>query len=485
MKRRIKRIMLTQPNYSWFSKRTWKLLPYSLGVLNAALKTAGYESWIFDPNFQGLSEQVVREELARTQPDAVGITSFSTEYIQETRRMSQLVKKELPQAIVILGGIFPTVLPEMAIEDSNVDYLIIGEGEYRLPQLLNELNSEECNLLSIDGLAWGCPPVIQPMRSFIPNLDAVGFPDYGGLNLPSYRNCVHKYAHGLLPRQFPFAITITSRGCPYRCIFCAAAMISGRKVRLRSAANVLEEIDKLHREDGIREIIFLDDHFLANRDRAIEIMKGLIDRDYGMTWKCVNMTIWRLDEELLELMRKSGCYQITVSPESGNQYVLRKIIKKPVMLDKVPHILDIAKNLGFEIVVNFVFGFPGETWDQIRDTCRYAEKLDVDIVNFHLATPLPKTELMEICLRAGYLKSGNGGGLFGYTKGVIQTPDFNPVELQILRAFEWDRINFSGSERKARIAKMEGISMEELEKWRVKTRRDLGTTIRWINETSR
>ena len=149
------------------------------------------------------------------------------------------------------------------------------------------------------------------------------------------------------------------------------------------------------------------------------------------------------------------------------------------MLDKVPHILDLAKSLNFEIAANFVFGFPGETWDQIRDTCRYAERLNVDIVNFHLATPLPKTELMEICLRGGYLKSEDSGELFGYTRGVIQTPDFNPMELQILRAFEWDRINFPNPERKSRVAKMEGISVEELEEWRVRTRRNLGTTIGW------
>ena len=470
--------MLTQPNYSWFGKRARKILPYGLGVLNASLKRVGYESWIFDPNFQGLSEQAVREELVRTQPDAVGITSSSTEYIPEVRRMSQLVKEELPQAIVILGGVLPTVLPEKAMEDPSVDYCIIGEGEYRLPQLLDEFNSEECNLSNIDGLAWGLPLVIQPMKDFISDLDAVGFPDYGNLDLSSYGNYAPKYDHEIRPRQLPFATTITSRGCPYRCIFCAAATVSGRKVRLRSAANVLEEIDELYGL-GIREIIFLDDHFLADRDRAIEIMRGLIDRDYGLMWKCANVTIWHLDRELLELMQKSGCYQLTVSPESGNQHVLRRIIKKPVKLDKVLHILGLAKNLGFEIVANFVFGFPGETWDQIRDTCRYAEKLNVDIVNFHLATPLPKTELMEICLRGGYLKSEDGEGLLGYTKGIIQTPDFNPVELQILRAFEWDRINFSSPERKLRVAKMEGISLEELEEWRVRTRRNLGMTIGW------
>lgn len=477
-KKRIHRVMLTQPNFSWFGKRTWKLIPYNLGLLNASLKKALYDSWIFDPNFQDLSEQTVREELRRTKPDAVGITTFSSEYIREPRRLSQLVKEELPQAVVILGGILPTVLLEKAMEDPNVDYFMIGEGEYRLPRLLDELNKENGNLASIDGLAYGQSAVIQPTKDFISNLDAIDFPDYGGLDMSSYGNYAHKYAHGILPRQFPFATTITSRGCPYQCIFCAAATASGRKVRLRSAANVLEEIDKLY-ENGIREIIFLDDHFMANRDRATDIMKGLINRNYGITWKCANINVMHLDRKLLELMQKSGCYQLTVSIESGNPYVLRNIIKKPINLKKVPRVIEIAKSLNFEIAANFVFGFPGETWDQIRDTCRYAERINADIVNFHIATPLPKTELMEICLRGGYLKNEESKESFGYTTGAIETPDFNPMELQVIRAFEWDRINFSNPERKSAVARMEGISLEELEEWRVRTRRNLGTTVGW------
>src|SRR5208337_3282219 len=100
-----------------------------------------------------------------------------------------------------------------------------------------------------------------------------------------------KYAPSLLPRNYPFAVTITTRGCPYKCIFCAGRTVSGRKVRFRSAQNVLAEIDILY-DRGIREIIFLDDHFLADRKRAVEIMKGLLDRNYNLTWKCVNVTVW-------------------------------------------------------------------------------------------------------------------------------------------------------------------------------------------------
>ena len=179
-------------------------------------------------------------------------------------------------------------------------------------------------------------------------------------------------------------------------------------------------------------------------------------------------------------MKDSGCYQITLSIESGNQYVLDKIIKKPVKLTRVPEILDIAKSLGFETIVNFVVGFPGETWEQIRETFRFAESINVDLVNFHIATPLPKTELLEICLRDGYLPKDfdiEESSTSGYAKGLISTTEFTPSELEILRAFEWDRINFSTAERRETVARIEGISIQEMEQWRINTRRRCGVNV--------
>lgn len=292
-----------------------------------------------------------------------------------------------------------------------------------------------------------------------------------------------KYAPGLFTAQPPFAVTITSRGCPYRCIFCAGRTVSGSKVRFRSAKNVLQEIKQLYGQ-GIRDIFFLDDHFLANKKRAIEIMEGIKDSFSGLAWRCVNVTAWLLDKDILSLMRTSGCSHITVSIESGNQEVLRKIVKKPIDLNAIPEKLSLAKSLGFDVVANFVIGFPGETWEQIRETFRYAENLDVDIVNFHIATPLPKTELMDICLEKGLLPHDyiqNISAYSGYGKGLIATEEFTPFELEVLRSFEWDRINFSSPERARNIARMNGISMKELDEWRKNTRRSLGINDRVAN----
>ncbi|MCJ7654764.1 MAG: B12-binding domain-containing radical SAM protein [Dehalococcoidia bacterium] len=474
------KIVLTQPNYAWLGKRALQMPPYTLALLNACLKQE-HDVQLFDPNYNNRTEKEVFQFFQEAQPGIVGVSSISTEYIKAAKLLTAIIKEASPNSIVIQGGIIPTVVIETAMRDPNVDYWIVGEGEFRLPRLLDELRKSQPDLSSIDGLAYWEDGVarINPPKGFIEDLDSVPFPDYGNLSFLDYGSRELKYALQVLPRKFPYAVTITSRGCPYRCIFCAASTVSGRKMRFRSAENVLNEIDMLYKA-GIREIIFLDDHFLGDRKRAVEIMQGLIERKYDLTWKCGNLTIFCLDREILQLMKDSGCYQMTLSIESGNQYVLDKIIKKPVKLIKVPEILDEAKSLGFETVANFVFGFPGETWEQIRETFRFAESISVDLVNFHIATPLPKTELLKICLRDGYLPKDfdiEEGSTVGYTRGLTSTTEFTPSELEILRAFEWDRINFCTAERRQTIAKMQGISIPELEQWRINTRRRCGVNV--------
>lgn len=477
--KKIRKILLMQPNYALLGKRTWEMPPYGLALLNACLNKE-YETIMFDPNFTQMDEQSIRSFLQEANPDLIGITSFSTEYISEIRHHTALIKELFPDCVVVLGGAYPTVMPEKAVQDPNVDFCVIGEGEYRLPALLQALELHDSENILPDGIAYRKDgnPVVIPQKSFIEPLDAVPFPDYGNLDLHAYGSFRFKYAHYLVPRQYPFAMTITSRGCPFDCIFCAARTVSGKKVRMRSAENVLAEMEQLVSEHGIKEIIFLDDHFLYNKKRAIQIMTGIKERFPGMTWKCSNLAVFSLNRELLELMRDSGCYQLTLSLESGVQEILQQIIKKPVNLEHSKQMIRIAQQLDFEVISNFVIGFPGETWEQIRQTIAFAESLDLDIVNFHIATPLPKTRLMDICVKNGFV-STEDDLLSGYTKGVISTDEFSNLDLEILRAYEWDRVNFKTPDKIARIAIMEGVTCKEITQWRKRTRKTLGTTIDW------
>lgn len=157
-KPRYQRVMLLQPNYSWFGRRSWHIVPYSLGLMNAALKRASYDSWIFDANFSNTSEDELRTELLAKRPDVVGIGSASTEYLEETRRTCAIVKAALPNTLVVLGGVIPTVMVETAVAIPGVDHCIIQEGEFRLPKLLDRLNSGSRDFSGLDGITHGNPP---------------------------------------------------------------------------------------------------------------------------------------------------------------------------------------------------------------------------------------------------------------------------------------------------------------------------------------
>ena len=491
--KKIKKILLAQPNYTWITKRTWRFPPYTLCLLKSAVNYRA-ETLVFDPNFADLSEEDVESALKELKPDLVGVTSASTEYFDASRLLISIIRRSLPDAIIVFGGVIPTVLLEEAMKDRNVDYWMTGECDISFPMLVDELKKKEPDLAIIKGLAYWRKDgkAATNANTFIEKLDDITIPDYsciigrknlGRVTLQEYGNVPLKYAPYLYAKKYPSAVTITTRGCPFNCVFCAGKTVSGQKVRFRSAGNVLAEIDWLY-EQGIREVTFLDDHFLADKRRAMDIMEGILKRKYDMAWKCSSVTAWMLDREMLELMHKSGCDFLGVSAESGNQHTIDKIIKKPVNLKNLPAIFDIAKSIGFDIVVNFIIGFPGETWDQIRDTIKYAEDIDVHMVLIHTATPLPKTELMDICMREKLLPGDyceNMSKYSGYGKGLITTKEFTPFELEVIRSFEWDRINFSSEEKKRAIMRLNGITREELEAWRANTRRSLGISSRINN----
>lgn len=480
---KIKKVIITQPNYSRYGKRSWKMPPYGLAILNACIKKH-FDSEIFDPDYDSLSDEEIYKILREKQPDVVCVGTISTEFYETTSNMTHIIRKALPNSIIIEGGVLPTTGIKVAMKDKNVNYWIIGEGEINFPQLLNELDKQTPYLLNIKGLAYWDNGVakINPQEGFIQDLDSIPFADYGGLNYLNYGNHKIKFGQGICARRFPYTTSITSRGCPFKCTFCASSAVAGNKVRIRSAENVLAEIDHLHSK-GIKEVIFLDDNFFVFRNRAIKIVKGIIERkndpSFDMTWKICNLMITLLDEEMIDLLIESGMYQMTVSIESGNEYVLEKLIKKPMPLDKAARLCTYAHKKGMEIIANFVIGHPYETWDQIQDSVEYAGNLDVDLVSFHIATPLPKTELYDICVKEGIIKENfdENGKLDGYCIGKINTNTWTAEDLMILRAYEWDRINFRTQERKERIARIQGITLEELEKWRMDTRKKLGVRV--------
>ncbi|MBF0311430.1 MAG: cobalamin-dependent protein [Magnetococcales bacterium] len=473
------RVFITMPNTSWFGKRQWLVPPYTLAVLAAIVRNAGHEVSVLDPNLDNLSIEEVVGRIAEADPDVVGITAMSLEYAKGVSELTLAVKAQNPQRKLLVGGIFATTTPELAMGNHAADFAVLGEGEERIPRMLHLLAEGAEDFASFDGIAYwrdGELLVNRPAR-MIPDLDVIPQPAYDLVGLHRYSATNHHFGNVYNARYLPYAVTTTTRGCPFHCIYCSSHAIDGRQVRQRSAENVLAEIDWLVKEWGIRELIFLDDQLNYDRKRFRAILGGLIERDYDLHWKAGNITTFLLTPELIDLMAESKCYQVIFPIESGNQHVLDKVLKKPLKLDRVPELVRRCRELGMETAVDFVIGSPGETWDQIRDSCNFADLLDADLTSFHIATPLPYTELYDLAREGGHLPEGFSFGnhdYFGFGRGCIATDQFTPNDLHILRALEWDRINFKTPEKKQRFAAMTGITQEELEIWRRNTIRNLG-----------
>ena len=480
---KIKKFVFIIANTSWFGKRYWQNSPYTLALLTGILKKDGYDVGLIDANLENLNEEEVKARVRALNPNFVLISALTLEYKECVHKTFELVKEVNKDIITILGGIYPTLSIQVAVADPNIDFIIRSEGEERLPALLKEIEGNK-EFDKVDGLAYRkegeSTPIINPVINRVTDLDQFPLPDYKNFNMNNYLNFGQKYTQNFQFRRYPVGQTIVSRGCYYRCTFCSSARIYGDDVVLRSSKHVLAEIDMLVKDYGIKELIFVDDNILLDRKRFLEILQGLIDRKYDLQWKNNNMAIWLMDEEILEKMHESGCYQITVSIESGSPHTLR-LMKKPVILDKTYPIIEKIKSLGIELCSNFIIGYPGETWEDIRQTFRYAEEIDIDYVLFSIAQPLPKTELYEIAKNQKLLPedfSFENPKYYGFGKGLLTTDEFTPFELEVVRAFEWDRINFKTEEKKAKIARMCGITMEELEQWRRETRKSVGVNVR-------
>ncbi len=474
--------MLIMPSMSWFSQRAWLIPPYSLSLLKAIVPEE-FEVQTLDPNLEELTIEETANRIRAFAPDVAGVTCMSLEYARSAHKIVEIIKGVSPETLTVMGGVYCTVAPDLANKDDNVDYLVMGEAEIRFPDLLKKLNQGIREFPDSDGIGYRKNEkfVVNPMTCTMENLDDVPFPAYDDNNIMSYIGVSNKFSNVLSPRYYPYAVMVTSRGCPFSCIYCSTPSIHGSPYRYQSPERVLKEIDWLVDKYGVKEVIFMDDNLILNKKRWREVLKGIIHRkvhkNYDLHWKSVNLATFVLDDEMLHLMKESGAYQLILPIESGNQEVLTKVLRKPLKLKKAKKVIKKAKSMGFEITCDFIIGTPGETWNQIRETFQYAEEIDVDMVSFHVATPLPRTEMFELAQKTNSLANNfdfENFKLFGFAKGTIQTEHFTPDQLHILRAYEWDRINFKTQEKRNRFAHINGITHEELEKWRRETIRDVG-----------
>lgn len=386
------RILLINPTKGIVSGRPEKpkfqTPPLGLLYLAGVLEENKYNVEILDAWSFGLGLGEIRKKISDFKPHVVGITAM-TVLACDAYAISKAVKEENPSIATVMGGPHATALPEEAIADGGFDIAAIGEGEYVLRDICNEILKDNGDFSNIDNIVFkkNGKLVRTYPGSKIDEVDNIPFPAYHLLpRMDEYNPPPHWGKRG------KFATIITSRGCPYGCSFCSVTEAWGKKYRYRSPDNVFEELEILHRKYGISFISFRDSVATLHKKRMIEICKGIIERKLKIEWNC-NARTNEVDEELLGWMKKAGCKTIMFGIESGNEKVLanvknttKKVIEKAISLTHksgiIPH--------GY-----FMFGLPGETKETMSETIEFAKSLKLHQAGFTSAIPFPGSKLWD------------------------------------------------------------------------------------------
>lgn len=419
MARKIRKILLFIPPALTFKDRldVNPLPPLGLGYLGAVLENAGIEVKIVDCLMEGWSKRVeVAENIIRVglsfdeiediirscSPDIVGVNNLFTKQRENAHKIYELAKRVDRSIVTIAGGAHPTVLPELALSDKNVDFVVLGEGEDTIIDLIKVIEGKS-DISALDGVGYKENGQIRiiPKTRFIMELDRIPFPARHLLNMEQYFGL--KASHGTRRRK-RFSPIITSRGCPAKCTFCSAHKVWGRKFRYRSPENVIAEMRHIKERYGIEEIMFEDDNVTLNLKRAEKIFDLMIEEKLNLVWDTPNgVAAFALNENLISKMKASGCCKLNLALESGNQYVLDNIIKKPLKLERSKQLIRYAKKIGLNVGIFLIMGMPGETKEQMWESLYLAKELGISSPFISIATPYPGSELYDICRENKYI----------------------------------------------------------------------------------
>lgn len=399
------KILLISPNLS-AKERYGKALgkvgpatePLGLAYLGAVLKARGDDVKIIDAAPMDYSLQDISEDVSRNKYDWVGITWLTPMHLIAKETINA-VKKAHPHAKIIVGGPHVTIMPKETMEDApEIDYAVIGEGESAIAELCDAIEGK-MKISEVKGIAYRAKDNIHlaSPREFIKDLDSIPLPARELLPMERYKPAPTYY------QKLPSHVVMTSRGCPYRCVYCSK--ISGRLYRHHSISRVLQEVELLINNYNAKEIIFRDDTFTVNKDFVTGLCNEMLKRgiDKKIKWTCMTR-VNLVDLELLKLMKKAGCWSIHYGIESGSQRLL-DLIKKDITLEQAKDAVKWTRKAGIETKAFFMIGLPTETKEESLQTIQFAKELDPDWIQCTITVPYPGTELYSLAKANGTLKS--------------------------------------------------------------------------------
>jgi len=365
----------------------------------------------------------IRQEIESSKADVFGISSSFTPYHQEALEIARIIKEWDRRKVIIMGGAHVSSTPETVLQNPLIDYVVLGEGEIRLPLLLEQIEAgKKKGLEAIDGIGYRLNGEISvnPLRQFIPDLDTLPFPSRELFDPDRYRM-----------KKKRSTMIITSRGCPHGCAYCSSHLVMGASFRTRSPKNIVKEMTECQNRYGIEIFDIEDDNFTFDRERARQLM-ALILATFGegrLELSAMNgISFASLDGELLQSMKKAGFKTVNLSFVSVDSSIKERM-GRPEGMTGFDQILKSAEQCGLHVVAYGIFGMPGQRMGEMVDTLIYLMGKRV-LIGPSVYYPTPGTPLFERCKNDGILPSHPSQ--WRSTAFPIQTKEFDRLDLLTL-----------------------------------------------------
>jgi anaerobic magnesium-protoporphyrin IX monomethyl ester cyclase len=361
--------------------------PLGFGYMASRLRQEGFNDIeILDACSQNMSLRDTISFARERAPDVLGLTAM-TVAVNNARRIAAAVKADRKGMKVVLGGVHPSVMPHEVIADPNVDAVVINEGDYTFPEMIKGWEGGR----SLEGVA-GCvfkedgEVVFNPRRPRVTDLNALPFPARDLMPM-------HIYKAGI---SFPPSVRLrtliySARGCPNDCYFCASATVWGdRRCIMRSADNVLDEIESVVDEFGVRGFEFVDELTTLRKDRLRALCEGIRQRRLDIKWVC-SSTVRQMDYETSLMMKAAGCSMVLMGVESGSPEIRRQLNKR-ITNEEIIDAFDATRRAGLRRCACFMIGAPGETAATVEESIQLAKRIKADRTTLNVVTPYPGTQ---------------------------------------------------------------------------------------------
>lgn len=421
------KILLFSPYYS-FPEKNYVFhrasIPYNLLYISSYLEKYGYNSAICDLGILNESEKIVkdgrvrcgipdhrlRKVLAAARPDIVGISSMFTIFHHDLVEIIRTIKDFDKDIHVVVGGNHASCFPGLILE-SGADQVVVGEGERAFLSIVNGNTDKIVKR-----------PLIEDLDDIpIPRMSHKAFKAYSEVHNPFIMNT-------------PVTGIISSRGCPNDCIYCTVNGVWQRKWRGRSPENVVDEMEIMVKEYGVREFHFLDDNVSVDRQRFDGLLDEMIERKLHVSW-ATPMAYWTLTKDLLKKMKRAGCYRLSFGIESGDLQT-REFIGKIYPLAMAKEMIKYANSVGLWTITTNIIGFPYETRKQIQNTVDFAKDCEADFACFFNLIPHASSRVYPYFIKEKLFKETDDLTAI-MNEGGCDTLHFKAAELKVLQTLAY------------------------------------------------